>query len=287
MIKVTKNILKEIYPKRPLNAKKYDYGLLLVIGGSDFYSGSPALSAMAGFRSGCDMVKILAPKRSADIIASFSPNLAAYPLLGKYLDEEDLNTVLSQTKSAEIVSQGRTAVVIGGGTGRSEEIQKTILNYLTQISIPIIIDADAIYAIAKNPQIVAHKKFLITPHAHEFKVLTGRDISGKKQEEIIRIVQEEADKLKTTILLKGAEDIISNGKDIAINKLGSPYMTIGGSGDVLAGVCGSLIARGIDIFKAAQAGAFINSRAGRKAAEKYGEGMTATDIIEAIPQVIK
>jgi len=76
---INKTILKEIYQKRPLNSKKYDYGLLLVIGGSEFYSGSPALSALAAFRSGVDMVRIMAPKRAADIIASFNPNMAAYP----------------------------------------------------------------------------------------------------------------------------------------------------------------------------------------------------------------
>jgi NAD(P)H-hydrate epimerase len=76
MIKVTKQILKKVYRPRPAEIHKYDYGLLLVIGGGQFYSGSPALAAMAGFRSGVDMVQVLAPKRAADIIASFSPNLA-------------------------------------------------------------------------------------------------------------------------------------------------------------------------------------------------------------------
>ena len=85
MQEVTKNILKKIYKVRPPESKKYDFGLLIVIGGSEFYSGSPALSAMAAFRAGVDMVRIIAPKRAADIIASFSPDLAAYPLEGKWL----------------------------------------------------------------------------------------------------------------------------------------------------------------------------------------------------------
>ena len=85
MQEVTPSILKQIYRERPADVKKYDYGLLLIIGGSEFYSGAPALSAMAAFRAGVDMARIVAPKRAADIIASFSPTLAAYPLEGKWL----------------------------------------------------------------------------------------------------------------------------------------------------------------------------------------------------------
>jgi len=77
MSKVTRDLLQNIYPPRPSEVRKYDYGLLLVIGGSDFYSGAPALSALAAFKAGLDMVRIIAPKRAADIIASFSPLLAA------------------------------------------------------------------------------------------------------------------------------------------------------------------------------------------------------------------
>jgi len=286
MKKVSESILKEIYTERPVDVKKYDHGLLLVIGGSDFYSGSPALSAMAAFRSGADMVRILAPKRAADIIASFSPNLAAYPLEGKYFDKEDLPTVLSQTKSAEIVSHGKTAVVIGGGMGRSEETQDVVLKYLSEVSIPVVIDADAIYAVAKAPAIIAGKDFLLTPHIYEFSVLTGKDISNQAQEEKIKVVQEEAKRLQTTILLKGSQDIISNGEEVVVNEIGSPYMTVGGSGDVLAGICGSLMARGVDVFRAAQAAALINGEAGRLAAKTYGEGLAPVDIIEAIVEIL-
>ena len=97
MIEVTKSILKNIYKKRPDNARKYDYGLLLIIGGSEFYSGSPAFSALAAFKTGVDMVRIIAPKRAADIIASFAPDLAAYPLEGKRLTKDHLATLLSMT----------------------------------------------------------------------------------------------------------------------------------------------------------------------------------------------
>ncbi len=287
MKKITGDILKKIYKERPKEAHKYNFGLLLVIGGSEFYSGSPALSAMAAFRSGVDMVHILAPKRAADIIASFSPNLAAFPLKGSHLTKkQDLATLLSQTKSAKIVAGDKTAVVIGGGMGRSQETQETILEYLSEIEIPAVIDADAIYAVAKDPEVISGKNFLITPHSHEFKILTGKDLSKNSQEEKIKQVKEEAERLKATILLKGGIDIISDGKETVINELGSPYLTVGGTGDTLAGICGSLIAQGQKVFKAAQAASYINSKAGRESAKDKKHGLTATDVIETIPKVL-
>jgi len=286
MKEVTKDILKDIYKPRPLDAKKYDFGLLLVIGGSDFYSGSPALSALAAFRSGVDMVRIIAPQRAADIIASFSPNLAAYPLAEKWLTKEHLATLISMTESAKAVARGNTAVVIGGGMGRTEETQAAILEYLSQVQVPVVIDADAIHALAKKSEIIPGKNFLITPHTYEFFILTGKEVYKLPDKEKFKLVQEEAARLGTTILLKGKLDIISDGQEVALNKTGGPYLTTGGCGDTLAGICGALLSRGVNIFEAAQTGAYINGKAGEIAAGKLGEGMTAIDLIEAIPQVL-
>ena len=287
MIEVNKSILKNIYQKRPDDARKYDYGLLLVIGGSEFYSGSPAFSALAAFKTGVDMVRIIAPKRAADIIASFSPNLAAYPLEGLRLNKEHLTTLISMTESAKAAAKGKTAVVIGGGIGRSQETQEVVLEYLSQVSVPVVVDADGIYALGKKPETISDRPSLITPHAREFFVLTGKEVAELSDEEKIKIVQEEAGRLKTTILLKGKIDIISNGKEVAIAKAGSPYMTVGGMGDTLAGVCGALLARGVSPFEAAQAGILINDLAGEIACKKLGESTMATDLIEAIPKIIK
>jgi len=286
MVQVTKNILKNIYKARPADVRKYDYGLLIVIGGSEFYSGSPALAALAAFRAGVDMVRIIAPKRAADIIASFKPDLAAYPLEGNYLNKSHLSTLLSMTESAKAVARGNTAVVIGGGMGRSEEVQEAILEYLSQVSVPTVIDADAIHAVGKKPEIALGKPFLFTPHTYEFFVLTGKEIYKLPFEEKIKMVQEEATRLQTTILLKGPTDIISDGKEIALNKTGSPYLTTGGCGDTLAGICGALMARGIDPFTTAQAAAYINGKAGEVVVQRLKEGLLATDLIEAIPEVL-
>lgn len=287
MQEVNENIIREIYKKRPIESRKYDYGLLLVIGGSKFYSGSPAFSALAAFRAGVDMVRVIAPKRAADIIASFTPDLAAYPLEGDLMVEEHLPILLSMTESAKAVSRGNIAVVVGGGIGRSPEPQQTILKYISRIDCPAVIDADAIYAVPKKREVFARENFLFTPHGYEFFVLTGKEVIGKPLEEKIEIVKAEAKRLGITILLKGHVDIISDGKEVALNKTGCEYMTVGGSGDTLAGIAGALLARKVPIFEAAKAAAFINGKAGELAAQKLGESMIASDIIQEIPEVLK
>jgi len=287
MKEITKDILKQIYKERPFNVRKYDYGLLLVIGGSEFYSGSPGLAGLAAFRTGVDMVRIIAPKRAADIIAGFKPDLAAYPLKGDYLTKEHLATLITMTKSAEIVSRGKTAVVMGGGMGRSKETQEVILEYLSQLTVPTVIDADAIYALEKKPELLFGKPFLLTPHSYEFYVLTGKEIRELPEDKKIEMVQKEAERLQTKILFKGPIDIVSDGKEVFLNKTGSPLMSKGGMGDTLAGIAGALLARGIDVFKAGCAAAYINGLAGEYAANKRGEAVMATDLIEEIPNAIK
>ncbi len=287
MKEVNQSILSEIYQERPPESRKYDFGLVLVIGGSDFYSGSPALSALAAFRAGADMIRIIAPKRAADIIASFSPILATYPLEGKYLKKEHLSVIIAMTEAAKMVARNNVAVVLGGGIGRSEETQKTILEYLANISVPVIIDADAIYALKENYAVLQGKEVIITPHYGEFFRLTGREIYDLPLAEKIKIVQEEATKLKAVILLKGQTDIISNGQEVILNKIGSPYLTVGGCGDTLAGIVGALLARGVSTMKSASTAAYLNSQAGLLAAAKFGDSLVATDLIDCIHQVIK
>lgn len=286
MVKVSKSIIRKIYKKRLINAHKYDYGFLLVIGGSELYSGSPALIAFAAYRSGVDLVQVIAPKRAADIIASFSPDLISYPLKGKCLSVEHLSTLISMTESAKIVSRNKTAVVIGGGVGRTEGTQEVIRNYLSQISIPAVIDADAIHAIARKSEIISGRPFLLTPHDYEFFILTGQEIKGLSNMQKEKIVKEKASQLRVTILLKGEIDIISDGKKVALNNTGNSYLSVGGTGDALAGIAGSIMAQGFSPFIAAQAAAYINGKAGELASRDKKEGILATDLIKRIPEVL-
>lgn len=287
MIEVTKSIFKEIYKKRPDDAKKYDYGLLLIIGGSDFYSGPPVFSALAAYKAGVDMVRIIAPERVANIAACQSPNIASYPLKGERVEKKHLNTLISMTEAARALSRDKVAVIIGGGMGRSIETQETILEYLSKVSVPIVVDADGIRALAKSPEVVFKNPCVITSHSNEFFALTRKEISTLSEEKKGEIIKQEASLLGATILFKDKVDIISNGDKVAKSIAGTSYMTVGGTGDVLAGIVGAFLAMGIDAFDSAKAGILLNDLAGEIASKKLKQSLTAMDIIDAIPEVLK
>ena len=275
---VTHRILKKIYKPRDKWVHKGNFGSLLVIGGSKRYSGSPVFNALAAYRAGVDLVTVAAPRRAADIIASFSPDLITYPLEGDYLNETHLDDIF-------MLAQNSDAVVIGGGLERNRETLVTIRKILKGLTLPCVIDADTIHAIAEEKNLL-EKNFVITPHAHEFFVLTGKKVENNLKKRI-KVVKDAASRLNCTIALKGYVDVISDGKRVAINKTGSPFMSVGGTGDTLAGICGALLARKIEPFEAACAACFINGRAGELASKKFREGLIASDLLKEIPNVIK
>ncbi len=286
MQETSQDILKDIYKPRDLQAHKYDFGYLIVIGGSQLYSGAPALTGLAAYRAGVDKVTVIASQRAADIVASFSPSMIASSLKGERLNESHLSCLLMMTNAGKEVTHGKCAETIGGGLGRSEDTFKAVNKFLSQINIPCVIDADAIHAIAKNLSIL-NKNFVLTPHNYEFYVLTGKLIGEVKSlEEKMEIVKESAKNLNTNILLKGNPDILSDGQRVVLNKTGNPYMSVAGTGDVLTGICGAILARAVEPFLAATAAAYISGRAGDIAAEKLKEGLMAEDMINSIPEVI-
>ena len=277
MVEVIKE-LRKIYKKREKEVHKYNFGSLLVIGGSKIYSGSPTFNALAALRSGVDLVEIAAPLRAANIIASFSPDLITHSLKGEFLKREHLKQIYK-------ILENKTGFVIGGGLGREKETFKAVQKFLSEAKLPGIIDADAIYAVAEKPEIVREKNFVLTPHAYEFFILSGErvlDDLERRKNKVIKVARE----LKTTILLKGNIDIISDGNKIYLNKTGTPYMTKGGTGDTLAGICGALLARKVNCFESACCAAYINGRAGELASKKFKESFLASDLLNEIPRVI-
>ncbi|MFH8080664.1 MAG: NAD(P)H-hydrate dehydratase [Candidatus Aenigmatarchaeota archaeon] len=277
MFVVNKNLLKVIYKKRDEWSRKYNFGNLLVIGGSKIYSGSPAFNALAAYRAGVDLVTVASPERAANIIASFSPDIITYPLKGDFLTRKHVKELLK-------LSHKKTACVIGGGLGREKETLLAIIEFICNCGLPCVIDADAIHALQLKPEIA--KNHIITPHSREFFVLTGIHPTIHLNERI-RYVEEAAKRLEATIILKGHVDVIASPSQTAINKTGSPFMTKGGFGDTLAGICGALLARGVEPFTAACAASYINGLAGEKASKKYGESVMASDLINEIPRVIR
>ena len=287
------------YPKPKVDSHKGDNGRVLVIGGGP-YIGAPALSALAALRTGSDLVFILTPKKAAKAITSFSPlwitpeklaketaRLSPNLIVGELKDEEKL--ILEDIEKIEDYLLKVDTVVIGPGLGSNkktkEAIEKIILKCAKR-GKHLVIDADAIQVVGKKPSIVKYTETVLTPHAGEFKELTNvklDDNLGNRKKKI----EQWAKKLDVTILLKGPTDIISNGKQTKLNNIHNPAMTVGGTGDVLAGIVGSLLSKGIESFNAARIGAFLNGSAGNSAFEKKSYGLIATDIIEEIPNILK
>jgi len=267
--------------RRPPDAHKGDFGSLLVVGGSETYSGAPALAGMGAYAAGVDLVYVAAPETAASIIAGFSPSLITVKLKGRHLTPRGIRQVQPFLDRVD-------AVAMGPGLGLHEETVEavdTLLDWVEERGLPVLLDADALKGFTQLKRKV-RAPAVFTPHGGEFKVLTGREVAGGFEERG-RLVQAEAARLDATILLKGSVDVISDGAHTRYNWTGNPGMTVGGTGDVLSGVTAAFMAMGASPFEAAVAGAFINGAAGDAAYEEKGYHLVPMDLVERIPKVIE
>jgi NAD(P)H-hydrate epimerase len=271
-------ILTSIYPKREYWVHKGQFGRLLIIAGSKVHTGSPIFNGMVALRSGCDLVTIVSPQRSADICANFSPDLITYPLAGDYLSKIHLKEILG-------LLGDKTALLMGGGLGRDKSVFEAILEIVKAVEIPCVLDAEALRALSGNLNILKGKKAILTPHSGEFEALSGEKVSTEIEERKLQ-AKKFAQENGVVLVLKGHLDVVTNGMLTSINGSGSTLMTKGGFGDTLAGICAGILARGVSLFESASAATYINGKAGQLACEKYGESVLASDIFEFIPQVI-
>jgi len=266
---------------RSRDAHKGNFGRLLVIGGSKVFSGAPALAALAALRTGVDIVTVAAPENAAIAISSMSPALITTKLKGKNLNPNNLSILEELLESA-------TAVVLGPGLGLNSETKEAtqqIFEQLEKTRTPLLLDADGLKAFADFKRKV-DLPLVLTPHAREYEILTRNKLPSSMEEKAEN-VQKSARKVGATILLKGSIDVISDGEKTKFNFTGNPGMTVGGTGDVLSGVVGGLLAMGTNTLRAAVAGAFINGAAGDFVASKKGYHMIPTDLLEYIPYVMK
>jgi len=269
-----------ITERRPSTSHKGDFGRLLVIGGSETYSGAPALVALAALRTGADLAYVAAPEKTAHSISSMTPDLITLKLEGEHLNQRNLAALHPFIKIAD-------AVAMGPGLGLHQETKKAVKAIVEAVEAagkPLLLDADGLKAFAQF-QRKLKAPLVMTPHAGEYEILTGRrvpeEIDGKGME-----VQTSARKLGAVVLLKGAVDVIADGTRIKFNHTGNPGMTAGGTGDVLSGIVGAFLAQKKNPFEAAVAGAFVNGAAGDFVFEEKGYHMVASDLLDWIPFVL-
>ncbi|NJF25769.1 NAD(P)H-hydrate dehydratase [Thermococcus sp. Bubb.Bath] len=251
-------------------------GKLLVIGGSENYFGAPYLATKAASYL-VDLVYLAMPEYSARRIND--PNLILRPFEGRNFRKENVEDVLA-------LADGVDAVVMGPGIGEKAETKDFVVEFLRWCEKPVVIDADALKAVAEDLDVLKGRKFVLTPHAGEFRILFGEKPEGSLEERA-KLVREKAKAVGGTILLKGAYDVISDGKTWKYNKTGNRGMTTGGTGDVLAGLVGALLALGNPPLRAASVGAFLNGLAGDMVKEEMGENFTALNVARKVPHAVK
>jgi len=270
-----------VQPFRDPDAHKGMFGSLLVVGGSETYSGAPALTALGAYAAGIDLVYVAVPETAAPAVMGFSPSLITVKLKGDHLIEENLHQIEPFLGKVD-------AVAVGPGLGQSKDTVEayTLLHSMAQSKgLPMVVDADGLKAYpVKRPEVKTPTVF--TPHSREFKILTGVEAAGGFKEKGI-VVQREAEKLGAVILLKGRVDVVSDGQRTRYNWTGNPGMTVGGTGDVLTGLTGAYLAMGASAFDAACAAAFINGAAGDRVAAEKGYHLLPEDLVAEIPYVIE
>ena len=279
VINLQSKIVKKFIPVRKNKSRKGDNGTVLVVGGSYIYHGAPILSSLAALRSGSDLVYTCVPKINAQATRAISPNLIVIPLVDAKLTRGAANKLLGQ------IPPGLDSATIGMGLAIKDiESLKTLVKPLLDSDVRLCLDASAL--VNGILPLLQNQNVVVTPHAGEFKRMFG-DIPAESIKERILIVEKHAKKNSLTILLKGPSDIISDGKKTFLNSKKTPAMTVGGTGDVLSGIVAAFLARNRNPLESASAAAFVNGLAGKLVQRKLGLHMTATDLVDVLPSILK
>ena len=269
--------------KRKKDNYKGQFGRLFIIGGSKNYSGAPAYSSLTGLHFGCDLVITHVPEIIGDVLRSYSPNLIVRTSPGNWLNLDAKEEILK-------IMDWANTIIIGPGMGiekETEELLVKILEHWNKSNNNLVIDADGLKLVKNHLDLIRGKNVILTPHQGEFKIMTGVDLPDYFAiEDRGNVIHEIAKKLSVTLLVKGPYDFISNGKYLKINRTGCPEMAIGGTGDVLAGLCGCFLTTGNNIFQSACSAAFLNGYIGEYCKENIGPRFTALDMIQNINNCI-
>jgi len=253
--------------KRHSESRKGDHGRVLVIGGSEMFYGAPILASLGAEATGVDLIYPFIAPQHLEATKSYSLNFILNAFKKTHLSSVDVKTILR-------LSEKMQAVVIGPGLGTHPETKTAVKALLNGLNVPTVIDASALTYSNRLPKVC-----IMTPHQGEFKTLTGKETTPEN-------VQQAASDLKVVMLCKGARAIIADQDQVAMNDTGNPFMTVGGTGDVLSGVVAGFLAQGMTAFEAAQQGVRLLGLAGDRIAESQGS-LRALDLIYQLPALIQ
>lgn len=281
------SVPKGLLPPRDPESHKGTHGYLAVVAGSVGMAGAAYLCAQAALRTGAGLVSLGTPAKIHDVLAAKLNEAMVYPM--PCADEGVLNS-----QALEPIldwMSNKTAAVLGPGLSQEPPTRELLFRLLEKIQIPALLDADALNCLSQDPNMfksLRGKKIIITPHPGEMARLlkwsTGE--VQKRREEAARLV---ADKWGYWVVLKGHGTVVAGpGTDCYVNETGNPGMATGGTGDVLSGMIGALMAQGLNFNDAAVLGVYLHGAAGDTAAKEVGEiGLIAGDIIARIPSTIR
>ena len=276
---LTPSIVKKYIPPRNLNSRKGDNGKVLVVGGSYMCHGAPILSSLAALRTGADLVYTAVPKVNAQASRAISPDLIVIPLADSKLTRGSVNKLLGQ------IPVGIDSAAIGMGLAvENIEALKLLIKSLIERDVRLSLDASALRK--EILPIIKGKNVVVTPHSGEFERIFGEKIPSNKKTRISTL-EKLAKKNSITILLKGQDDIITDGVMTLINSKKTPAMTVGGTGDVLSGIVASMLSRNRNVLESTASAAFLNGQAGKIIQKQFGTHMIASDLIDVLPLVAK
>jgi len=250
---------------------KGENGRVLVVGGSQDYVGAPALAAMAALKTGVDIVTVCAPEKVAWAMNSYTPDLITRKFPG-----EELHT--SHAREIIDLAERHDVVVLGPGLGLKKDF---VLKLLREIKKPFVIDADAIKVIS----LTVASNSVLTPNQREFELLCANTEKRPESEKFdtdasIKTMQKYIG--DNVVLLKGPTDTIFTKHLRHVNKTGHNSMTIGGTGDILAGLTAGFIAQTGRLFESAVQASFVNGKAGEYMYKQMGYGYTSYDMVKEL-----
>jgi NAD(P)H-hydrate epimerase len=270
---------------RPADANKGTFGRALVVAGSRGMSGAAVLCGGAALRGGAGLVYLAVPEGLLPLVAPANPCYLTVPL------PQDEAGRLAAAAQPDLVDRVRasTVAVLGPGLGRSEGLTGLLLAVLAETATPLVLDADALNGLAPHrDQLRAHAgPLVLTPHPGEFARLLGCDIptvQARRRELAAQFAAEHG----VVVVLKGHGTVVTDGRRLYVNTTGNPGMATGGTGDVLAGLTGALLAQGLEPLAAAQLGVYLHGLAGDLARDELGEvSLTASDLLAALPRAFQ
>lgn len=277
-----RNQIRKIFPGRTSNSHKGQNGKVLIVGGSIEYYGAPLLSALGALYSGADLVYLFVPESNFDVTRSLYPDFIVKKFPGQYLTHTGVREILEFSTKCD-------TVLIGPGMKGREVTVRAILELIESLQTPTVLDSTAIEVLKLVKEVPLKQPIVVCPHMNEFENLTSREIKEKKGfDEIIKFVRTLATEMKINILLKSPTDVISSSKgDISVNKTGNAGLTVGGSGDVLAGVIASMIAQKADPVDACKIAAYIVGYTGDYLYKQKDYCFSATDLALELPFTIR